>query len=263
MNALNTLKKASLALAILGTIGCADATTTEPVATDDAPIRVSVDGRGDSNGVPVTTTELEIVLEIANTYSFEELDALLDVRAARNIVEARADGPFTTLAELDDVSWVGARAFDALLDEARTFAVGTDPVQFDVSDYFKAGTDPYAPSDVQLQFFGELASDLSEQPFVGRLMKCDDSGQCNFHYRFDKVRDYSDTAGPGNVVVSFRTSDVSYAPQASGLRRLASNVMESGNAGPMECAVVPNDGPCIALYGGCTTQYRCSVRIPE
>lgn len=53
------------------------------------------------------------VLRVANTLGFEALDddVALDVRAARNIVEAReAEGAFDSIEALRAVSWVGDRA---------------------------------------------------------------------------------------------------------------------------------------------------------
>lgn len=79
------------------------------------------------HGVEPGSDEAETILELANTASQTTLDddVGLDRRAAENIVAYRHgddgdagtadDRTFQTLAELDDVDWVGARAFDKLL----------------------------------------------------------------------------------------------------------------------------------------------------
>ena len=223
---------------------------------DDAPIQVSVDGRGDSNGVSVSTDEIELILHIANTYRFDELDAFLDVRAAKNIVAARADETFTSLDQLDDVAYVGARAFEAFLNEARTFS---DDGAYDVRDYFEATRNSAL---TQLHFRGELGAQLADQPFVGNGLSCGADGECTFNYAFEKIRDYSDTAGPGNVVMSFRTEDAANSNQNRALTSIARRVIESRFDGPMACTELPQ-GHCVPLYGCGTTQYRCNVRIPE
>lgn len=59
------------------------------------------------------------MLSLANTASETELDVdvALDSRGAANIVSAReTDGPFLTLEQLDDVSYVAATAFEKLAD---------------------------------------------------------------------------------------------------------------------------------------------------
>ena len=66
------------------------------------------------------SAEAVAILMLANTLSRSDLDheVPLDSRAASNIVAAREKAPLTSLAELDAVSYVGQRAFTALLDYA-------------------------------------------------------------------------------------------------------------------------------------------------
>lgn len=61
----------------------------------------------------LTPEQADFALFAANTLDFDTLDAELDVRAVRGIVQAR---PFDTLEALDAVSYVGARALDALAE---------------------------------------------------------------------------------------------------------------------------------------------------
>ncbi len=69
-----------------------------------------------ADGFGLTQPEADAILKLVNTASFEVLDddVALDVRAARNIVEARDKAPIATLDELDAISWVGSRALGKL-----------------------------------------------------------------------------------------------------------------------------------------------------
>ena len=99
-----------LALALI-TSACA-----EPM-TDAGEAPEAADALDGELNLVTTSADDRMILFVANTASFEELDvdAALDVRAARNIVDAR---PFDTLAELDDVSYVGDSALGKLRDYA-------------------------------------------------------------------------------------------------------------------------------------------------
>ena len=82
------------------------------------------------HGADLATATAEAILRAANTLTLAQLDddAALDARAARNIVAARdANGPFDSVIALDDVPYVGQRAFSQLLSyaERQGFAVPT------------------------------------------------------------------------------------------------------------------------------------------
>ncbi|MFT6820473.1 MAG: DNA uptake protein ComE-like DNA-binding protein [Myxococcota bacterium] len=69
-------------------------------------------------GVMEGTPLADGILHLVNTASLETLDddVGLHATAARNIVERRAAGRLTNLVDLDRISYVGASAFDALVD---------------------------------------------------------------------------------------------------------------------------------------------------
>jgi endonuclease/exonuclease/phosphatase family metal-dependent hydrolase len=104
-------------LALFALLGC-----------DPGSAPADVDGDGDVAGgkadglfgVEEGSAEARAILRVANESSFDELDddVGLDRRAASAIVDAREDGEIATLAELDAVSFVGASAFEKLLDFA-------------------------------------------------------------------------------------------------------------------------------------------------
>jgi cysteine-rich repeat protein len=110
-----------LAVAALAT-GCADATDTPDVPVDnDPPVFAGVGVKADGFALAPEGYEAEAILRAANTLSLAQLDddAALDARAARNIVAARdANGPFDSVIALDDVPYVGQRAFAQLLSYA-------------------------------------------------------------------------------------------------------------------------------------------------
>ncbi len=64
---------------------------------------------GSWEGVQFDDDSAEIALDIANNYSFDQLDEFLDSRAARNIVEAR---PIMSLESLSQVQYVGPKALE-------------------------------------------------------------------------------------------------------------------------------------------------------
>lgn len=76
------------------------------------------DGKDDVYGVEDGTREADAVLRVANELSAADLDddVGLTTRVADGIVAAR---PLATLAALDDVPYLGRRAFARLLDYAR------------------------------------------------------------------------------------------------------------------------------------------------
>lgn len=104
------------AAVVLG--GCGEA--AEPAADaflDPADDCATCAAKADSSLPAEGSCEARGLLELASTASFAVLDddVKLNRLAAKNIVEARsADGPFTTLASLDDVPYVGKSAFNAL-----------------------------------------------------------------------------------------------------------------------------------------------------
>jgi len=99
--------------------------------SQDTGPRSVADGRDDAFDVAEGSDQAKSVLALVNRASFAELDvdAALDVRAARNIIAYRSgedgqastadDETFDTLVELDEVPWVGPRAFGKLLDYAQ------------------------------------------------------------------------------------------------------------------------------------------------
>ena len=254
MNALTT-RTLVLLVALMG-FGCGETADTT-VESDTAPIQIS-NGRADSNGLVVSNEEVEAVLDIVNTYTLGELDSMLDVRAARNIVEARQSSPIATIAELDAIPYVGMRAFERLLDEAQTF-VG-DSKTYDIADYLSIEGD----RSKQLVFRGELKEQLLDQPFVAERLLCRDDS-CSFPYYFESVNDYRDRAEPGHVVVSFRSDELAGSERtSSAFRQFARNVNISRAKGPMQCKDVGVNPNCVGIYGNsCVAQYRCSITLPK
>lgn len=64
---------------------------------------------GSWEGVEFDDESAEIALDIANNYSFDQLDEFLDSRAAKNIVDAR---PVLSLESLAQIPFVGPKALD-------------------------------------------------------------------------------------------------------------------------------------------------------
>lgn len=94
--------------------GC-DAPDT--VLEDDSPLGFG--GKADGIfGLAEGTPEAAAILGLVNEATLEVLDddVGLDRRAAENIVEARVEEPFTSLADLDAVSYVARDAFERLLE---------------------------------------------------------------------------------------------------------------------------------------------------
>jgi cysteine-rich repeat protein len=102
-------------------MGCAGETAdTDPLDDRDATFLAS-DGKADVAGIAEGGYRAHAVLGVANQATLEELDidAALNARAARNIVDVRErDGDFESLEALDDVPWVGPAALGALVEYA-------------------------------------------------------------------------------------------------------------------------------------------------
>lgn len=100
---------------VIAAAGCAD--VAEPVDARDATFLGL--GKADGTTIEEGSTDACSVLAVANQATLAALDdeAGLDGRAASGIVAAR---PFTTLAALDAVAYVGPVAFDRLLAYAGT-----------------------------------------------------------------------------------------------------------------------------------------------
>jgi len=111
----------ALSLAVLSGCGSSDA---EPVAdeTGDARDARFADGKADAFGITEGSATAAAIIEVANTATLATLDdavALggvgLDRRAAEGIVAQR---PFSTLADLDAVPYVGPVALELLYSYA-------------------------------------------------------------------------------------------------------------------------------------------------
>lgn len=240
-------------------VGCGEATDSVDEPLDPENESFGIDGKGDSLGL--SQDEIDKILAIANSYSEEELDAFLNSRAARNIIYTRnRRGSFQTIAELDDVAYVGRSALEAFRVEARSFEgiqVVTDPSEMvDVHE-----VEGRFSSLFQLEFHGQLADELRAQPGVEPALNCNEAtGSCTFTYRFEDLNDYTDRAGAGHVAASFRSDEA----ENSRFRDFARNVERFGNDGPMQCVQVENPPHCVSIYGNsCSTPYRCSVRLPD
>lgn len=100
--------------------GCA-VTDTEPAEPADSLGDCFSCGWDRADTLSITGYQELGVLELVNQASRRELDddAGLDARAANNIVDERmASGKFTTLVQLDEVSYVGPYAFERLVNYA-------------------------------------------------------------------------------------------------------------------------------------------------
>ncbi len=98
--------------------GCASGGVDDPLGPDDAPVFAPDGTKADGFALRTDDYEGQAILRVANELSEAQLDDVvpLDRRAAANIVARRdAQGPFTTLMDVDDVSYVGQRAFDLML----------------------------------------------------------------------------------------------------------------------------------------------------
>lgn len=110
-----------VALATLLVAGCAHDAADPPADPRDECATCA--GKADGWGAPEPgSCEARGVVRVANEATFVELDddAGLNRIAAEHLVAAREEAPFTTLAEVDDVYYVGVSALGALLDYAET-----------------------------------------------------------------------------------------------------------------------------------------------
>lgn len=120
---MNRMTRWMTLVAIPLTLGaaCADgASDADPLDDRDSTFLAS-DGKADVAGITEGGYLAHGVLHVANESSFEELDvdAALNARAARNIVDVRGrEGDFENLQALDDVPWVGPSALGALVEYA-------------------------------------------------------------------------------------------------------------------------------------------------
>lgn len=125
----------SISLAVVALLlgGCADAADPEPEGERDESFMRAHDGKADSPyelepGGP----RAEALLEFVNTAKLETLtdEVGLSERVAENIVDERSEDDIDSLEELDDVPWLGLRAFQKLYDyaEKRGHFDDLDPV---------------------------------------------------------------------------------------------------------------------------------------
>ncbi len=85
---------------------------------DDPAVFLPTGAKADGFALTTADYEGQAILRVANTLSEADLDdaVALDRRAAENIAATRAaNGEFTTLMDLDDVAYVGQRAFGKML----------------------------------------------------------------------------------------------------------------------------------------------------
>lgn len=91
---------------------CGDPVEGAPAAGDVEGIDGKADGLTLVEATPAATGVLAFVNDASTTFELLDDDVGLDKRAARGLVERR---PFESVAEMDAVKWVGARAIDKLL----------------------------------------------------------------------------------------------------------------------------------------------------
>ncbi|MEM7605196.1 MAG: hypothetical protein AAF411_07550 [Myxococcota bacterium] len=104
---------------LLALVGCTGTAADEPAdAIDDCALCF---GKADAHGVERGSYLALAILEVVNTLDFAALDdeVPLNRLATEGIVDFRAaNGPFTTIDQLDTARYVGASAFQALADYA-------------------------------------------------------------------------------------------------------------------------------------------------
>lgn len=150
-------------------ISCGEVSETEQAADAEDACGLCSSGKADGWQPPVAgSCEARAMLEVANTLSFEDLDAELNVRAVRGIVDARQEAPLESLEALDAVKFVGVVAMRTIesmsIDLGFTEACGgTDTFELQlISDIDKTllppdSEDPY-PGVVTLYEILELGS---------------------------------------------------------------------------------------------------------
>lgn len=138
-------------------ISCGAAPEADQTADAEDACGLCATGKADGWQAPEAgSCEALAMLEVANTLSFEELDARLNVRAVRGIVDAREDAPIETLKALDAVKFVGTAALRTI--ESMSIDLGlTDACGI--------------PSMFELQLISDIDKTLlppnSEEPYPG------------------------------------------------------------------------------------------------
>jgi len=98
-------------------VGPATLARLESFAADNGWVPVGDDTLDIIEGVPFSVFEAEVVVQLANFSSFEDLDLYLNRRAAANIVAQR---PFISVNAVAAVRYVGPAALKALRRTAQT-----------------------------------------------------------------------------------------------------------------------------------------------
>lgn len=108
--------------------GCADATNSDAETAANTPADERDDsflggqgGKADGRyDIEPRSLKAKALLDFVNEADLKTLDGEvgLNDKVAQNIVDARADRPFETLEQLDDVPWFGLHAFQKLYDYA-------------------------------------------------------------------------------------------------------------------------------------------------
>ncbi len=110
-----------LAVAALAS-ACADGgPDTAPGVETDPPVFAGIGVKADGFALVPDGYDAQAILRVANTLSKAQLDddVALDARAARNIADTRAaSGAFEDVIALDDVPYVGQKAFSQMLSYA-------------------------------------------------------------------------------------------------------------------------------------------------
>jgi hypothetical protein len=144
------------------------------------------------HGFEEGSEEAQIILSVANSLSFEELDidVALDARAAQGIVNARAKNPIASLAKLDEAPYVGASAFEKLLEYGQNNALPTsyDPFDSSLNNVAKITQE----EAIALFAPGEASTTLGEFEFYQRVRVCNELTGCGeWDYlsalRFDQI----------------------------------------------------------------------------
>jgi hypothetical protein len=102
-----------LALLVVAT-GCTADTSTEALDLVQNEGLALLDGTPDGVGV------LDLLNDPGTTQDVLDHDAALNARTARNLILERSIAPFSTIADVDDVPWVGPAALNALVAYAQT-----------------------------------------------------------------------------------------------------------------------------------------------
>jgi hypothetical protein len=148
--------------------GCAG--TEEQDGIDDNFLN---DGKSDAFGISETSPEAVAVLGMLRTATLLDLDntAMLSSTAAKSIIRHRQGGdrkddtadddPIDTLAELDEIPYVGPMAFRLLLDHAR--AIGAVPPSNPFDPEFCKGDWALTMAQIRATLAGEQAVHITTQ----------------------------------------------------------------------------------------------------